>query len=109
MAKRFRSFIKRREQLRPWLILTQEGVLDVGRIDHAECSRREHARKTNWCTGVSLPTLLRFKSKEGDMRLYYADAFERSPWKGRLVGGLAILWGLLFVALMANMLLHPGQ
>jgi hypothetical protein len=58
---------------------------------------------------LSLPTLLRFKSKEGDMRLYYADAFERSPWKGRLVGGLAILWGLLFVALMANMLLHPGQ
>jgi len=56
---------------------------------------------------MTLPTLLRFKAKPGAIRLIYAQAIERAPWKGRLVGALAILWGLLFVALMLSMLQHP--
>jgi hypothetical protein len=54
----------------------------------------------------SLPAVLRTNSKPGDRRRYYADAFERSPWKGRLVGALAILWGLLFAGLTIYMMMN---
>jgi hypothetical protein len=55
----------------------------------------------------SLPRLLRYRSKEGDIRLYFAEEMERSPWKGRMAGGAAVLWGLLFAGLMINMMLNP--
>jgi hypothetical protein len=54
-----------------------------------------------------LPNLLRYRSKEGDIRLYFAEEMERSPWKGKMVGVAALLWGLLFAGLMINMLLNP--
>jgi hypothetical protein len=55
----------------------------------------------------SLPAVLRSNSKPGDRRRNYADAFERAPWKGRLVGALAILWGLLFAGLTISTIIHP--
>jgi uncharacterized membrane protein HdeD (DUF308 family) len=54
----------------------------------------------------SLPAVLRSNSKPGDRRRANADAFERAPWKGRLVGVLAILWGLLFVGVTIYVMMN---
>ena len=54
-----------------------------------------------------LARLLRRRSKEGDWRSYFAADLEKFPWKGRLAGAFALLWGGLFVVLSIYMLLHP--
>ena len=54
-----------------------------------------------------LARFLRRRSKEGDWRSYFAADLEKFPWKGRLAGAFALLWGGLFVALSIYMLLHP--
>jgi hypothetical protein len=57
---------------------------------------------------LSLAKLLRLRSQEGDIRLSYAEAIERHPWKGRVIGVVAIMWGLLFIVLMTIMLMNPA-
>jgi hypothetical protein len=54
-----------------------------------------------------LTKLLRRHSKEGDIRLVFAESLDRRR-SSIMVGAAAILWGILFVALMINMLLNPG-
>jgi hypothetical protein len=54
-----------------------------------------------------LARFLRRRSKEGDWRSYFAADLEKSPWKGRLAGAFALLWGGLFVGLSIYMMLHP--
>jgi hypothetical protein len=54
-----------------------------------------------------LARFLRRRSTEGDWRSYFAADLEKSPWKGRLAGAAAILWGGLFVVLSIYMWLHP--
>jgi hypothetical protein len=51
--------------------------------------------------------LLRRNSKPGDIRLFFAQSMERRM-NIIMVGVAAILWGVLFIALMIEMLLHPG-
>jgi hypothetical protein len=51
-----------------------------------------------------LARVLRRRSKEGDWRSYFAADLERSPWKGRMAGAFALLWGALFVVLSVYML-----
>ena len=51
--------------------------------------------------------LLRRNSKDGDIRLFFAQSMERRM-NIIMVGLAAILWGVLFIALMIEMLLHPG-
>src|SRR5580658_4623761 len=51
--------------------------------------------------------LLRRNSKDGDIRLFFAQSMERRM-NIIMVGVAAILWGVLFIALMIEMLLHPG-
>jgi hypothetical protein len=55
-----------------------------------------------------LTKLLRRNSKEGDIRLVFARSLDRRR-NAIMVGAAAILWGILFVALMINMLLNPGS
>jgi hypothetical protein len=54
-----------------------------------------------------LTKLLRRNSKEGDIRLIFAQSMERRL-NVIMVGVAAILWGLLFVGLMIFMMLYPG-
>lgn len=54
-----------------------------------------------------LTKLLRRNGKEGDIRLYFAEAMERRL-NIVMVGIAAILWGLLFVGVMIFMMLYPG-
>ena len=54
-----------------------------------------------------LTKLLRRNSKVGDIRLYFAQSMDRRL-NVIMVGVTAILWGVLFVALMIEMLLNPG-
>jgi hypothetical protein len=54
-----------------------------------------------------LTKLLRRNSKPGDIRLFFAQSMERRL-NVIMVGVAAILWGVLFVALMIEMLLNPG-
>ena len=53
-----------------------------------------------------LTKLLRRNSKPGAIRLYFAESLEQRRYS-IMVGVAAILWGILFVALMINMLLNP--
>jgi hypothetical protein len=53
-----------------------------------------------------LAKLLRRWSKGDDMRLYFAQSFERSPWQAKMVGAFALLWGTLFIALGLNLMFH---
>jgi hypothetical protein len=70
------------------LVLASAGVVEIVRPD-------------------LLIKLLRRNSKEGDIRLFFAQSMERRL-NVIMVGVAAILWGVLFVALMIEMLLHPG-
>lgn len=54
-----------------------------------------------------LTKLLRRNSRPGDIRLFFAQSMERRL-NVIMVGVAAILWGVLFVALMIEMLLNPG-
>jgi hypothetical protein len=54
-----------------------------------------------------LARFLRKRSTEGDWRSYFAADLEAFPWKGRLAGAFALLWGGLFVVLSIYMLLRP--
>jgi hypothetical protein len=54
-----------------------------------------------------LTKLLRRHSREGDIRLFFAESLDRRR-NSIMVGAAAILWGILFVALMINMLNNPG-
>ena len=54
-----------------------------------------------------LTKLLRRNSKEGDIRLFFAEAMERRL-NVIMVGIAAILWGLLFAGVAVFMLLYPG-
>ena len=54
-----------------------------------------------------LAKLLRRNSKVGDIRMFFAQSMERRL-NVIMVGVAAILWGVLFVALMIEMLLNPG-
>ena len=54
-----------------------------------------------------LTKLLRRNSKEGDIRLVFAQSMDRRR-NAIMVGAAAILWGLLFVGLTIFMLLYPG-
>lgn len=54
-----------------------------------------------------LTKLLRRNSKPGDIRLFFAQSMDRRL-NVIMVGVTAILWGVLFVALMIEMLLNPG-
>ena len=54
-----------------------------------------------------LTKLLRRNSKEGDIRLFFAEAMERRL-NVIMVGIAAILWGILFVGMMIFMMLYPG-
>jgi hypothetical protein len=57
---------------------------------------------------ASLAALLRYHSKPGDTRSYFAADLEQNPWKGRMAGAFAVLWAVLFVWFSAQMLMHPG-
>jgi uncharacterized membrane protein HdeD (DUF308 family) len=54
-----------------------------------------------------LTKLLRRNTKPGPMRLYFAESLDRKR-NSIMVGAAAILWGILYVALMIDMLLNPG-
>ena len=53
-----------------------------------------------------LARLLRRWSKGDDMRSYFAQSFERSPWQAKMVGAFVLLWGALFVVLGFNLMFH---
>ncbi len=55
-----------------------------------------------------LTKLLRRNGKPGAIRLYFAESMDRRR-NSIMVGGAAILWGILYVALMINMLNNPGS
>lgn len=55
-----------------------------------------------------LTKLLRRNDKPGAIRLYFAESMDRRR-NSIMVGGAAILWGILYVALMINMLNNPGS
>jgi hypothetical protein len=54
-----------------------------------------------------LTKLLRRNSKPGAIRLYFAESLDRRR-NSIVVGSFAILWGILYVAMMIDMLLNPG-
>jgi uncharacterized membrane protein HdeD (DUF308 family) len=54
-----------------------------------------------------LTKLLRRNTNPGPIRLYFAVAMDRRR-NSIMVGAAAILWGILYVALMINMLSNPG-
>ncbi|MDR3753340.1 MAG: hypothetical protein P4K93_04565 [Terracidiphilus sp.] len=54
-----------------------------------------------------LTKLLRRNSKEGDIRLFFAEAMERRL-NVIMVGIAAILWGILFVGVTIFTMLYPG-
>ena len=55
-----------------------------------------------------LTKLLRRNGKQGDIRLFFAESMDRRR-NSIMVGAAAILWGILFVALMINMLRQSGN
>jgi hypothetical protein len=69
------------------LVLAAAGVVEIARPD--------------------LLTKLLRRSKPGDIRLFFAQSMDRRL-NVIMVGVTAILWGVLFIALMVEMLLHPG-
>jgi len=70
------------------VVLTGAGVVEIVRPD-------------------LLTKLLRRNSKQGAIRLYFAESLDRRR-NSILVGAAAILWGILYVAMMIDMLLNPG-
>ena len=50
---------------------------------------------------------LRRNSKEGSIRMFFAESMERRM-NVIMVGVAAILWGVLFIALSIEMLINPG-
>jgi hypothetical protein len=54
-----------------------------------------------------LTKLLRRNSKEGDIRLFFAEAMERRL-NIIMVGIAALLWGILFIGVTIFVMLYPG-